>query len=244
MTYTLIRFHRKRAKAAFTNIFSSLSIDKFDSVLIKPNVCGFYPPDLNLLRVLIKELCSRFNEVIIGETPSTMHSPKERFESLGILDLSKEFNNVKVIDMIESGVIEIAIPKHHAIKKLPLPKCLFEADFVINLARAGRHPSTKVTIALKNLFGFVAEKRKYFKYHIRGISKVVADVAKVVHPNLNIVEANDHILVSEDPLIVDIVATKHYLHIDPLSVRHFQLVALDRGIRIRDILNNITIKEL
>lgn len=244
MGYIVFRFPKERVKEALRGIISSQDITGRKLALVKPNICGFYPPDLTLLRSLIEVLLERFEKVIIGETPSTMHDPEERFKTLGILDLVREFPNVIALDMTRAEVIKVKVPSPHAVKTLPLPKCLYEANYIVNLARAGSHPSTKVTIALKNLFGFIAEKRKYLKYHIRGISKVIADVAKVVHPNLNIVEVGTQVLASKDPLSLDLIAAKEYMGVDPRDVLHFRLTASDKGEKVGELLAKIVVKDL
>ena len=47
----------------------------------------------------------------------------------------------------------------------------------------------RFVMRVKNLFGLLVEKRKYNVYHPLGVDKVIADLAKVVRCNLNVVDA-------------------------------------------------------
>ncbi len=213
-------------------------------VLIKPNICGFYPPTLNVLKAVTRYFVDLTDQVVIGETKSTMYDPEERFRSLGIYEALRDLGNkVKVKDLMEYEIINVKVPNARAVGRIPIPRPVIEADLIVNLARAGSHPSTRITAALKNLFGLVAEKYKYVKYHIRGINGVIADVVKVVKPDANLVEVKEYVLASRDPLAVDIVAAQ-MLGLDPLGIRHFRLVAEDRGSRLENVIKETRIMDL
>jgi len=97
-----------------------------------------------------------------------------------------------------------------------------------------------LTCALKNLFGLLAEKNKYGVYHPLGVDKVIADLAKIVRCDLNIVDARDRVIVGLDPLSVDIFACK-FVNLDPLQVGHLELVSQDRNLKLNEIMNQIKI---
>jgi uncharacterized protein (DUF362 family) len=96
---------------------------------------------------------------------------------------------------------------------------------------------------LKNLFGVLPEKRKYDAYHVLGINNVIADVAQVVKPNLNVVDAGEKVVVGVDPLSVDIVACR-FINVDPSKVEHLKMVAKDRGENLKDFIKKIHVIEL
>lgn len=218
-----------------------LSSKELEVVLVKPNICGLYPPDLKLLKALLDYVVEISELTVIGETESTMYKPKERFLELGITNLVNAYSGrVRVSDLSEGDKVKVNVLNPRSVRYFRLPKLIFDADYIVNLARIGSHPSTIVTAALKNLFGLVAEKFKYFKYHPRGIDKVIADVAKVIKPNLNIVEVSDKVLVSDDALAVDIIATRMF-GVNPLNVKHFRMVAEDRGEDLKEVVNEIEV---
>jgi len=60
------------------------------------------------------------------------------------------------------------------------------------------------------------------------MDEVIADLAKVVKTDLNVVDAGSKIILGLDPLAVDI-ATVQLIQLNPLNVKHLQLVSEDRG---------------
>ncbi|RLE76180.1 MAG: hypothetical protein DRJ56_04505 [Thermoprotei archaeon] len=213
-------------------------------VLVKPNVCGFYPPDPAVLRALLDYLVERAEMVVIGETESAMHKPADRFRALGLHDVASAYGGrVRLEDLTEGPKVKVEVPRGRAVSSLPLPRLLLEADYLVNLARIGSHPSTTITAALKNLFGLVAARHKYVRYHPRGMDKVVADVAKVVKPDVSVVEVGEEVVVASDPLVADVVASERF-GVNPLSVRHLRMVAEDRGLDLEALVEAIEVVRL
>lgn len=93
---------------------------------------------------------------------------------------------------------------------------------------------------MKNLFGLLAEKRKYSVYHPVGVDRVIADLMKTVRCDLNVVESRDQIIVDLDPLMVDIYACG-FLDIDPLRVEHLKQVSEDRNEKLGDVITRLKI---
>ena len=184
---------------------AGFQVTSYDLVLVKPNVCGMYPPALDLLKAVIQYIKPHSKTIVIGETPSAGHSPNERFESLGIKRLMGHLG-VAVQNLMEDEVVMGRVLKPHAMKEIPLPSTVLEADFIVNVPGLGTHGNTLLTCALKNLFGLIAERRKYSRLHPKGVSKVVADVFQLVKPQLNVVDCGHQVLVGTDALSVDVVA--------------------------------------
>lgn len=205
----------------------------YELVLLKPNVCGMYPPNTELLKAVIRYLIPYSKTLIIGETPSAMHKPIKRFKSLGITDLARSLN-VAIRDLMEDEVTMKKVPSPHVMKKIPLPTSILEADLLVNCPGLGTHRSTLLTCALKNLFGLIAEKYKFFKLHPKGVSEVVADLFQIVKPELNVVDCGKRTLVGTDALSVDVVACE-YKALSPYRVKHLVLAARDLGLDLKDL---------
>jgi uncharacterized protein (DUF362 family) len=212
---------------------AGFQVASHDLVLVKPNVCGMYPPALDLLRTVIQYVKPHSKAIIIGETPSAGHSPNERFESLGIKRLAGHLE-VAVRDLMEDTTVLKRVPKPHAMKEIPLPSTVLEADLLVNVPGVGTHGNTLLTCALKNLFGLIAERHKYSKLHPKGVSNVVADVFQLVKPQLNVVDCGQQVLVGTDALSVDVVACE-FKSLSPFKVRHLVLAAQDLGLELRDL---------
>lgn len=46
-----------------------------NTAVVKPNICGFYPPDINLLKATVMYAGNYAETVYVGDTASTIHSP-------------------------------------------------------------------------------------------------------------------------------------------------------------------------
>lgn len=205
-------------------------------IVVKSNICGFYPPSKELLGRVLAVASRRGEAVYLGDTASTIHSVENRLKKLGLYQLAdKTGENVRAVDFMSvSKTVKIEVPKPHALKSYPFPRVVLEAGLLVNVARIGSHPTTRVTASLKNLFGLVASRMKYLKYHPRGMDKVIADISQIIKPRINVVEASDAVVVSPDPLAADIAASI-LIKVDPLKVKHFKLVAQDHRINLKKL---------
>jgi uncharacterized protein (DUF362 family) len=212
---------------------AGFQITPHELVLVKPNVCGMYPPALELLEAVIRYIKPYSKAIIIGETQSAGHSPNERFESLGIKTLAEQLG-VAVRDLMEDKAVMKRVPKPHVMKEILFPSTVLKADLLVNCPGLGTHGNTLLTCALKNLFGLIAERRKFSRLHPKGVSRVVADVYKLVKPQLNVVDCGRHVLVGTDALSVDVVACE-FQSLSPIKVRHLVLAAQDLGLELSEL---------
>jgi len=209
--------------------------------LIKPNVCGLYHPSLNLLSTITEFLLTHVESVVVGETESMMHSPREQFRALGIVEALERFKErVKLVDLSENKAVKVPVPRPHALKEVDIPKTILDSDVIVNVPKVGTHSTTRLTCALKNLFGLLPQGRKYSIYHPLGMDKVIADVAQVVKPELNVVDAGSNVIVSVDALAADIVACE-FVDLDPRKVEHLRLTSEDLGLNLDDYLKKIKV---
>jgi uncharacterized protein (DUF362 family) len=210
--------------------------------VVKPNICGFYPPDIELLKATVAYAGNYAETVYVGDTASTMHSPEERFRSLSIYGELGGMQGVKLVNFSDYGKVDINIAKCRACSSLPLPSILMEAKIFINLARAGSHPTTRLTCCVKNMFGLLMVKSKFLNYHAKGVDKVLADLVKVVPGGLHVAEVNSRVLLGLDPFTVDIAVCR-FLGMEPRTVRHLTMIAEDRGLNVSNVLDKLTIKQ-
>jgi len=211
--------------------------------LIKPNICGLYHPSLDLLSSVVKFLLSKAESVVIGETRSMIHEPEEQFEKLGVTPLLKRFGDrVKAVDLSNDERVGVQVPNPHALEKIALPRTVLESDVLVNVPKVGTHSTTRLTCALKNLFGLLPQKRKYIRYHPLGMDKVIADIAQIVKPDLNIVDAGSKAILGVDALAVDVVACK-FVGLNPLMIKHLRLVSEDRNEKLETFVKKIDMVE-
>jgi len=206
---------------------------RYRKVLIKPNVCGMYNPEMRLLEKIVDVFHPHAEAIIIGETDSAMHSPETQFRRLGIDKLAKR-PKVEVKNLLKDATVRVKVPSPHAMKEIPLPSSIFETDTLVNVPGIGTHSNTRLTCVLKNLFGLVAIRSKYSVLHPLGVSEVIADLSQIVGAGLNVVDAKSKVLVGVDALRVDVVAAK-MMGISPTEIRHLRLVSKDRGIELENV---------
>lgn len=223
---------------------ASFSLEEYRLILIKPNICGLYHPSIKVLSAIIRSFEEYAEEIVIGETKSMIHDPETQFRRLGVKSLLEKFKTgLRIVDLSEDKIVRIKVPKPHVLGEIDLPETYVNCDLLINLSKAGTHSTTRMTNSLKNLFGLMPEKRKYSTYHPLGMDNVIADIAQVVKPDLNITDAGSHVIIGKDALAVDIVACRS-LGLDPLKVRHLRLVSEDRGEKLENFMRRMRIINL
>ena len=212
--------------------------------LIKPNICGLYHPSLDLLSSIAEFLLSGAKSVVIGETSSMMHDPKEQFERLGVNALAKRFGGrVRAVDLCQDEWVKVRVPSPHALKEIDLSKTVLDSDILVNVPRVGTHSTTHLTCAIKNLFGLLPQKHKFRVYHPLGVDKVIADIANVIRPDLNVVDAGRKMILGVDVLAVDVVACR-FVNVDPIKVEHLRLVSESRGEKLEFFVKGVKVIEV
>lgn len=241
--YKVVTCDASRVSDVFPKMLSKVEFEprEYGLVLIKPNLCGMYHPQLQLLECTLRYLEPLAQRIVIGETDSMGHTPEGQFRRLGIWDLVKRFKGkVEAVNLMRDEVLNLEVPSPHAVNRLPIPKLVHDCDMLVNIPKVGTHSRTMLTCALKNLFGLLAERDKYGVYHPLGVDRVIADLAKVVRCDLNVVDARDRVIVGLDPLPVDIFACR-FVSLDPLRVEHLGLVSQDRHLKLNEVMNQIKI---
>jgi uncharacterized protein (DUF362 family) len=144
------------------DLLGGLSNVKKDSmVVIKPNVC--YPKnlenmvitDLKVLESVIKIMKRRAKNVMVVESDARSGTAEKRLKDTGVMEVIEKCN-AKFFNLSHDEVEE------HKVSNLsiPIPKTILKADYFINLAKVKTNLDVFISIAMKNLFGVIASKRK------------------------------------------------------------------------------------
>ena len=150
---------------------------------------------------------------------------------------------VKAVDLSDDEWVKVDVPNPHVLRELEMPRTVLRADVLVNVPKVGTHSTTRLTCALKNLFGLLPQSRKYSLYHSLGMDKVVADIAQVVKPNLNVVDAGRKVIIGVDALAVDIMACR-FVDLEPSEVRHIRLVSEDLRRNLETLLKTMKVVEV
>lgn len=197
--------------------------NRFDGVATDPTV----------VEAIHNVLSDRFEEIVIAESDATSLDALGAAKSSGLLLTCQRLGLNFVNLSKEKDRVRLKVPKPHRVSEFEVPKVVLDS-VVVSAAKMKTHSDTTVTLSIKNLFGLLPERFKA-KYHILGISQVLADLFQVVKPALSIVEgfsamegagpiggnviAVDTIISASDALAADWV-TAMVMGFDPRLIYH------------------------
>lgn len=208
-----------------------------DSILIKPNL--FEPVSHTtgqttnpyLVEAVIKWCFNQgAKEVCVGEGPSYFlpeHALKECFIKTGVAEVAER-----------SHATWVLFDEHHyktfrdispfLPKEFRISEHAFLYNKIINLPVPKTHYLTGVSIAMKNLKGFLKREDKPL-FHRVGINEAVVELNKIIEPSLNMLDftapVQKHagfILAGSDRVAVDAVATS-LMGLNPDEIKTIQL---------------------
>ncbi len=124
-------------KESLSHILEKYLKDNYKLCLIKSNVCGYYPPSLKTLQWLLEKIYPRCNQILLGDTSSTIHDANKRLKELGLIEIAQKIGEkVKAVDFSKIYKnVSVNVPKPPALKKYPIPQIVYESDFLINIEK-------------------------------------------------------------------------------------------------------------
>lgn len=130
-------------------------LQKPKKIILKPNLTTNLPPPCTTPALLVEEVikfCRKFSkaEITVAEGSGGCDT-LIAFKDLGYERLAKNYK-IKLVDLNREERIELKNPKVKALKKVKLPKIIFDG-FFINLPVLKQHDEGILTCATKNLFG-------------------------------------------------------------------------------------------
>jgi uncharacterized protein (DUF362 family) len=163
----------------------------YDKVLIKVNFITTMTWDTGATTdpIMVEALIQRLKElpvkVFVVESDATMTNADAAFKATGMAEMCQrngaEFLNLRRLE----DKVKVPIPHGECLKDITVPRLVSESA-IISAAKMKTHMATKVTLGMKNMFGLLPDKLK-FKYHAKGISKVIVDINTVLRPNLTVI---------------------------------------------------------
>jgi uncharacterized protein (DUF362 family) len=167
-------------------------------VLIKPNICtmndgtGYSVTRVETVEALI-ELLLEADETLsirIIESDSESKLAKESFQKFGYtqlcMDMVDSGFDIGTVDLSSSPLMKLSFQGNY-FENPRLPEIILNAGYFISVAIPKTHYLSFITGALKNLFGILPRKDQAF-YHSK-INEVIADLARIIKPNLSIIDA-------------------------------------------------------
>ena len=209
-------------------------------VVIKPNMCYYWdyttgqttdPKFVSTLINIIRDQISPNVNISIVESDASAMKFKHASKFLGYEKMANN-QNVKLINLSEdkSEKVEVTVDKQHF--HFMMPQTIKNADLKINIPKIKYLNRTKISCALKNIFGCNPEPKK-FKYHPK-LDETIVALNKIMKFNLCILDGLivsgsqprklGLIMTSQDTVALDAAAAK-IAGINPKSVRHIMLAS-------------------
>ncbi|NWF86639.1 DUF362 domain-containing protein [Candidatus Bathyarchaeota archaeon] len=157
------------------------SFPKSKSVIIKPNMCYYWDystgqtTDPNFIAAIInllREEISPNMEISIVESDASAMKCKYAFKYLGYEKLAKQYN-VGLINLSEVDSDPVRVKVKDKTIEFMVPRIIKNADLRINVPKIKYMEFTKISCALKNIFGCNPDPKK-FKYHSKLNETIVA----------------------------------------------------------------------
>lgn len=203
-------------------------IDKGDVVLLKPNfnTADLYPAstDLNFLKTVVKlAYKAEPKTILVGDSSTMSLNTREVMEELGVFELENMSPAPRIYVFDERDWREKEIPGGQYLKKVSITEYLDRVDKTILLPCLKTHSQAEFTGSLKLSVGFMKSSQRV-GLHKGKIQEKVAELNKVIHPDLAIMDARK-CFINEGPSEGEtaepnlILASKSRLALDKEGVR-------------------------
>ena len=163
-------------------------------VLVKPNLLTDRTPDQavtthpELLRLVIRHLKSAGARVSVGDSPASAANIRSVLAKTGVGAVCEE-EGVPFVSFEREGVRACAVDGF----EFALAGPVAEADLVVSLPKVKSHALTKLTAAVKNLYGAVPgyDKTTLHRLHPRpdDFGRLVQAIWRVLPPTVSIADA-------------------------------------------------------
>jgi len=226
---SLVRTHSSEEEIR-NSISQALDLIDFElkgpvkSVAIKANLCYYwntdtgYTTDPRIVGGIIDCVRERYGmdiHIRVVEADATAMRTKHAFLMLGYEKLAKK-KGIELFNLSHDSVDEKKVQVNGREIAFRVPQSLLKSDLFINVPKLKIMRATKISCALKNIFGCIASPRKIV-YH-PFLDEAIVGINKILHPHLSIVDGLialgrftiklGLIMASTDPFSIDWVASQ------------------------------------
>jgi uncharacterized protein (DUF362 family) len=158
-----------------------------DKVLIKPNLVAPFEnvtTDLRFIDFFIAKIRQVGAVPVIGESSGFEFDTEATFDILGVKSFAED-RNVKLINLEKEKYSRVYLDGFGPVE---IANTAIEASLIINLPVLKGHNITKITGAVKNLFGFLSKpSRRHMHFH--QLERGIAALARRFENTLHFVDA-------------------------------------------------------
>lgn len=195
-----------------------------NTVAIKPNLCYYWDSstgqttDPDVVASVIDYVRERINpdaKIKVVEADATAMRTKHAFKILGYEEMASE-KGVELFNLMNDETINETVTVDGQKLDFRLPLSLLKADLFVNVPKMKIARATKISCAMKNIFGCIAKARKA-EYHPL-LEQAIVGINKVLHPQLTVVDGVvalgrspiklNLIMTGTDPVAVDSIASE------------------------------------
>ena len=214
------------------------SFPEAENIVIKPNMCYYWdystgqttdPIFVAALIELLREETSSNVKISMVESDASAMKCKYAFRYLGYERLARKYG-VELINLSEAESEPTKVKVGNESFKFMIPKVIKDADLRVNLPKMKYMSFTKISCALKNIFGCNPYPKK-FKYHSR-LNEAIVALNKVMPFKLCVLDGImasgsgtvklGLVMASLDPVAMDAAAAE-IMGVNPKSVGHIML---------------------
>lgn len=214
-----------------------------ESVVIKPNLAYYwdaatgYTTDSRVVAAIIdivREECGEDVDIKVAEADASAMRTKYAFKVLGYEKLAKE-KKVELFNLSKDALEEKRVQVNSREIMFKIPRLLLNSDLFINVPKLKTMRITKITCAMKNVFGCIGTPRK-IAYH-PFLNEAVVGVNKILHPHLVIVDGLvaagrfpaklNLVMASVDPFSIDWIASQ-IMGYRPSSVKFLKITVKEK----------------
>jgi len=223
----------------------NFSLDgSIESVAIKPNLCYYWdaatgqttdPQVVSGVIDFVREKCGEDVDIKVVEADASAMRTKYAFPVLGYEKLAKE-KDVELFNLSNDNLEEKTVMVGQRELSFQVPQLLLNCNLFINVPKLKVMRETKITCAMKNLFGCIGSPRKVV-YH-KFLDEAIVGINRLLRPHLTIVDGLvalgrfsvklGLIMAGVDTFSIDLVASQ-ILGYKPAKVR-FLKIAMKNGI--------------
>lgn len=168
--------------------------EKVELVAIKPNLCYYwdaatgYTTDPRVVIGVIDCVREKYGvdvDIKIVEADASAMRTKYAFPVLGYKKLAEE-KNVGLFNLSQDVLIDKTVHVNQREVSFKVPRLLLKSDLFINVPKLKIMQATKITCAMKNIFGCIGSPRKVV-YH-SFLDAAIVGINKILRPHLTIVD--------------------------------------------------------
>jgi len=233
--------HRSQFKTAIEKSVDLIGFNfrsNLRKIAVKPNMCYYWdysigettdPKFVAGLVDFLREKVSSNLEISVVESDASAMKCRYSFRLLGYEKMAKE-KKVKLVNLTEDSNEEIEVKTANRSYTFLLPNTIKNADLLINMPKIKYMIHTKISCALKNIYGCNPHAEK-FRYHPH-LNEAIVGLNKIMRPDLCLVDGImvhgkytkklGLVMASTDPVAIDSAAAR-IVGLNPKRIDHIVL---------------------